>query len=430
LEFVKPSSLYICYYNVTEPLVKTQVVAYLKELAKRGVEIHLLTFEKENLSTEKENSIREELSQSDISWHWLRYHQRPSLPATVYDIAIGTIKAFLICRRNEIEFVHARSHVAAAMALWLKKIFGFRFLFDVRGLLAEEYADAGHWREGELKFRLTKKLETVFFRRADAFVMLTHRIKEELTESEPELRNRTDDITVIPCCVDTTLYPFDEKEREAYRKERGWTNRRVLTYVGKIGTWYLTEEMAKFFAVVHKEDKRFFFQILTQSDSTPIRKALKEAGVSEQDYDIRYAPPDLLPKILNASDAGLSFIKACYSKQASSPTKVGEYLAAGLPVVANAGVGDCDTMFTDSPIGVLLKDFNNEEFQNAAARLTALLDDGRTRERCRAFAEKEFSLSKVGGPRYAAVYSRIFGTEVLTTNETQASITSTNQHEY
>jgi glycosyltransferase involved in cell wall biosynthesis len=405
---MRPSSLYICYYNITEPLVKTQVVAYLKELAKRGVEIHLLTFEKENLSTEKESLIRGELDQAGIRWHWLRYHQRPSLPATVYDIAVGTIKAFLICRRNRIEFVHARSHVAAAMALWLKKLFGFRFLFDVRGLLAEEYADAGHWRESELKFRLTKKLERVFFRRADAFVMLTHRIKEELTISEPELHSRADDIRVIPCCVDTSLYPFDAKEREAYRKERNWTNKRVITYVGKIGTWYLTEEMAKFFAVVRKQDERFFFQILTQSDSMPMRKALREAGVSESDYDIRYAPPDVLPKILSASDAGLSFIQECYSKRASSPTKIGEYLAAGLPVVANAGVGDCDKMFAGSPVGVLLKNFNDEECQKAAARLSTLLDDENTRERCRAFAEEEFSLSKVGGPRYAEIYSRIF----------------------
>ena len=31
--------LYICYYHVTEPLVQTQVLTYLRELARGGVEV-------------------------------------------------------------------------------------------------------------------------------------------------------------------------------------------------------------------------------------------------------------------------------------------------------------------------------------------------------------------------------------------------------
>src|SRR5687768_7432269 len=36
------------------------------------------------------------------------------------------------------------------------------------------------------------------------------------------------------------------------------------------------------------------------------------------------------PSYLSAADAGLSFIKSCFSKIASSPTKNAEYLACGL----------------------------------------------------------------------------------------------------
>ena len=90
---MKRAALYICYYNVTEPLVHTQVVAYLGELAKRGIEMHLLTFERERHSVERELEITEDLRKRGIQWHWLLYHQRPSLPATVYDIVIGTAAA-------------------------------------------------------------------------------------------------------------------------------------------------------------------------------------------------------------------------------------------------------------------------------------------------------------------------------------------------
>src|SRR5262245_52657796 len=297
------AALYICYYDVTEPLVQTQVIAYLRELAKRGIEMHLLTFERERYSRTGVLAIHEGLADAGIRWHSLRYHQRPSLPATLYDIVVGTVTAMHICRENGIRLVHARSHVPAAMALVLKRILGCQVLFDVRGLLAEEYVDAGNWNRGDLKFRLTKRMERAFFKRADAFIMLTERIKQELTENEPLLEERTSDIQVIPYCVDTSRFLGAKVSRSSYRQARGWTDRRVITYVGKLGTWYLPDEMARFFATARKQDPRFFFQVLTQSDGAAMRQALSAAGVADGDYDIRFAAEDELPLILAASDA-------------------------------------------------------------------------------------------------------------------------------
>ena len=48
--------------------------------------------------------------------------------------------------------------------------------------------------------------------------------------------------------------------------------------------------------------------------------------------------PGEVPRYLKAADVAISFIKPCYSKQSSSPTKIAEYLASGLPVVCNAGL--------------------------------------------------------------------------------------------
>lgn len=403
---MKPAVLYLCYYHLTEPLVRTQVVAYLEVLAQRGVAVHLLTFERERLSAQVRDSLRRDLAARGIAWYALRYHGWPSLPATLFDILVGSLVTLWLCWRLRIGLLHARSHVAAAMAWPLRRLFGYPLLFDVRGLLAEEYVDAGRWRTGDLKFRLTKSMERRFFRDADAFVMLTRRIKGELVAQEPALANRADDIEVIPCCADTERFHLPDEKRQAYRHQRGWENRRVLTYVGKIGTWYLPDEMAQFFAIARRQDPRMFLQVLTQSDSAPMCRGLVAAGVSAEDWDVRFAAPEELPLLLAASDAGLSFIRASYSKRASSPTKVGEYLAAGLPVVANAGIGDCDALLTLQPVGVVVHAFDEGAYQRAAADLTRLLDDPRTPEHCRRCAEQELSLHGIGGPRYAAVYAR------------------------
>jgi hypothetical protein len=139
---MKPATLFISYNGLDDPLTHSQVVAYLRELAVSGIGIHLLTFEGK-LTDEQRQQFQERLASSGITWHTLRYHKRPSLLATLYDIVLGTLKAWRICRKHNVQFIHARNHVPAAMALLLQRIGGYRWLFDMRGLMAEEYVDGG-----------------------------------------------------------------------------------------------------------------------------------------------------------------------------------------------------------------------------------------------------------------------------------------------
>jgi glycosyltransferase involved in cell wall biosynthesis len=399
--------LYVCYLGVDEPLVATQVRPYLRELVARGHEVHLLTFEPLRRDAAAADAVTRMLAGEGIAWHALRYHRRPSLPATLYDIGRGVGCSWRLARRHRIRLVHARSHVGAAVALGLRALRGVPFVFDVRGLLPDEYADAGHWRRGGLKYRLAKAAERVFFRRAGALVVLTEAVRADLFANGGPLAHRdAADVTVIPCCVDLAAHPWDEAAREAERARRGWAERRVFVYVGKLGMWYLDAEMARFYARLRAQDPRAFLQVLTASPSDALRRALADARVPDQAFDVRAVAPREVPVLLRAADAGLSLIKPCASKRSSSPTKVGEYLAAGLPVVSTAGIGDCDRMLGDGR-GVVLDALDDAGLDRGARALAALMDDPATRARCRAFAEAELSLERTGGPRYAAVYETV-----------------------
>jgi len=404
---MRRAALYICYYHITDPLVESQVVAYLRGLAAQGIEMHLLTFERQQLSAKQQEEIRARLEAGGIRWHHLRYHQRPSLPATLYDVLAGTLTAARICRRHGIRLIHARSHVPGAMALLLKRMMGCQFLFDLRGLMAEEYLDAGRWTEGDIKFRLTKRMERVFLREADALVMLTQRIKDDLTVTEPALAGRNGALQVIPCCVDLDRFHVSDAEREAYRDARGWTGRKVLVYLGKVGTWYRPDAMAGFFRALQAREPRAFFQVLTQDDPAPILQALTGAGAQPADFDIRYSRPAELPLVLSAADASISFRAGEYSKRAASPTKVGECLAAGLPVVTNAGIGDCDELLGANGAGVTLTGFSEPEYARGAGVLLELLDDPEVRRRCRHLAEVQLGLEQVGRVRYGRLYTQL-----------------------
>src|SRR5438270_14034331 len=120
-EPMKQGSLYLCYQSLLDPLTQTQVVAYLEGLSAAGYRIVLLTFEPRALSYQETEKWRSWLSALGISWHWVRYHKRPTVPATSFDIAHGIQIGWQLMRRHDLSLIHARSYVAGLMGLPLKR---------------------------------------------------------------------------------------------------------------------------------------------------------------------------------------------------------------------------------------------------------------------------------------------------------------------
>lgn len=396
-------SLYVCYLSLDDPLVHTQVVAYLSGLAATGHHIHLLTFETRPLTRPRRQGFRESLARKGIRWHGLRYHKRPSLPATVYDTLAGALVSGLILRRYRLDTLHARNHVPAAMALIAQRLAWPRrtaLIFDIRGLMAEEYVDAGRWRPGSLPVRLTKAIERVAIRRADGIVVLTERIRRALF-GEPSPTH----VHVIPCCADLDALAAAAGERGRVRAELDLDELTVIAYVGKFGGWYMAAEMVEFFAVARESIPGLHFLILTQDRQGEVRRELDRRGLRGA-YTITSTPPERVAEFLAAADVGIAFIRPTPSKASSSPTKIGEYLGAGLPVVCTAGVGDLDALIT-SDIGVLVSELPGASYGAAASELRQLLLRADVRDRCLAVAQRELSLADVGIPRYRKLYQSV-----------------------
>ena len=197
--------------------------------------------------------------------------------------------------------------------------------------------------------------------------------------------------------------------REQIRRDLGVAGRRVLVYLGALGGFYLTEEMAELLAAAHRQDASTFSMILTQSKPEPIVESLKRLGVPEDAYLVRRVPHCEVPEYLRAADVALSFIKPSYSKLASSPTKIAEYLASGLPIICNAGIGDLDELIEGDRVGVLVLELNAGHYENALRTVDGLLREGQVSSRCRASAASRFDLESIGGERYCRLYHRLLG---------------------
>ena len=142
---------------------------------------------------------------------------------------------------------------------------------------------------------------------------------------------------VIPCCADLERFRFSAADRIARRAELGLQDSFVLVYSGSIGGWYLTEEMADIFSTLLKVRPDAHFLWLTPGEHDRVHAIMRERGVPPNRYTVHQSAPQDVPSYLSASDAGIAFIKACFSKLASSPTKNAEYLGCGLPIIITPG---------------------------------------------------------------------------------------------
>jgi len=138
---------------------------------------------------------------------------------------------------------------------------------------------------------------------------------------------------------------------------------------------------------------------------------MRNRGIEEKDYTVLAATTAEVPSYLSASDAGLAFIKRCFSKLASSPTKYAEYLACGLPLIINCGIGDSDTLITREETGVLVGELTETAYRSAIAALADfVVHPEQVRRRNREVAERLFDVRRVGVERYAHLYESVLGT--------------------
>jgi glycosyltransferase involved in cell wall biosynthesis len=381
--------VYVTYDGALDPLGSSQVLPYLLGLAARGFEIALVSFEKRERWTNDalRTALQRRLQEAGVLWRPLRYHRRPRLPATFWDVCQGSAAISALVRRFGAKIVHCRSDVAMFMARRASLPSGVRLIYDIRGFFADERAESGSWRPGSLLDVAVRRAERANLVAADGVVVLTEAARVALSArglALPECR-------VIPTCVD--LASFHPRPADA-------TPSFGLVYVGSLGSWYLTKEMVAFARVSARwiPGRTLFL--------TPDLHEARRAGVTDDWAELRKVDHAEVASWLRSARASLFFYAPSPSRRATSPTKLGEALASGLPVAANCGIGDLDRFLEQERVGTFVASFTDDAYRAAAGRLATLLADPSTPARCRHLAEKRLALDG-GVAAYASLYEAV-----------------------
>jgi glycosyltransferase involved in cell wall biosynthesis len=406
---LKKNILFISYDGMTDPLGQSQVIPYLLGLSKHGYHIFLLSCEKKEVYAQRKVAVQKILDQANILWVPLNYTKKPPVLSTLIDITKLKRAAKKIHLNHAIHMVHTRPGVPALVGLWMKKKFGIKFLNDIREFYADSRVDGGIWDTNKLLYRkiyhFFQNKEDEQVNSSDGIVCLTHAAEKIITQW-PAYKMETP-LAVIPCSADLHLFDpqnLDETLKENFRVQLGINKDDfIVSYLGSIGGWYLTAEMMMFCkrVLIKIPQARFLF-ISPHLHQQIIDTAAKYDVPRDKIISIKAVRNDV-PVLLSFSSYSLFFIKPCYSKLSSSPTKHGELMALGIPVITNSGVGDVKDIVEKYKGGYVINDFSMDSFDKVIEHMgNAIFDKKAIREGAFEFYSLEKAIDS-----YTALYDEI-----------------------
>ena len=393
---------------MTDPLGQSQVLPYLSHLVKLNYEIHILSTEKNENFLNNKAVIEGIVKDANLKWFHIPYTKTPPVLSTIKDVRALSKKVKDLHEEFDYSILHCRSYISALVGLKMKRKYGVKFLFDMRGFWADERIDGGIWNPKILPFKVIynffKKKEQQYLLEADHVVSLTYNGKNEMRSWE-YLKEKKDNISVIPCCADLEHFDYQVHNKDtALKKELGLDdNAFVLCYLGSVGTWYMQKEMLDYFKVHLKTIPNSVFLWITKDDPSALLEEAKALGIDKQ-IIIKPSERKDLPNLLSICDASIFFIKPLFSKKASSPTKQAELLGMGIPLICNANVGDTNEILEKENIGLVTADFTEAGYQNIVDGLPDMVKIDK--HHLRKVAIKHFSL-KEGVKKYAEVYKKL-----------------------
>jgi glycosyltransferase involved in cell wall biosynthesis len=403
--------LFISYDGMTDPLGQSQVIPYLACLTEYGYEFTILSCDKPKKYADNKDYVLNLLKPYSIKWVSIPYHKNPPVLSSYYDFQMLKKNANEIYKKEKFDMVHTRPGIPTLVALWLKKKYGVKFLNDVRGFWADERIDGGMWNKKNPLFRSIynwfKKQEYKCLEIADYNTCITYKAKDEIL-SWANIRNQPVKITVIPCAVDMKLFDPEKVDKALSSSLKNELKIQdddfIISYLGSIGGWYLTDDMMQFCKEVSLKIPRAKFLFISPHNHSLIADAAKKFGIPGEKILVKHGKRHEVPALLSFSNYSVFFIKPCYSKLSSSPTKHGEAMAMGIPVITNAGVGDVQEIVEKYKSGFVLKELNEENYKYVIQRLlTDDFDKAKIRE-----GAKEFYSLESAVQQYLKVYNNIF----------------------
>ncbi|AYJ87854.1 glycosyltransferase, exosortase A system-associated [Sphingomonas paeninsulae] len=302
------------------------------------------------------------------------------------------------------DILHAHSPVLDALAaLRVAKRRGLPLLYEIRAFWEDAAVGNGTGREGSLRYRAIKALETLAVRRADAVAVICEGLRDDLVSRgiTPEK------IMVSPNGVDLGMFGKPVKPDPALIRRLGLDGADV---VGFIGSYYdyegLDDLIAAMPALVGARPKAHLLLVGGGPMETSLHAQAAASPVSERIHFVGRVPHEEVERYYSLIDVLAYPRKKMRLTDLVTPLKPLEAMAQG-KLVAASNVGGHRELIEDGVTGTL---FAPDDPAAIARALAAIFEDrGHWKERratARKFVERERNWSS-NISRYEPVYQKL-----------------------
>jgi len=270
-------------------------------------------------------------------------------------------------------------------------------VYEARAFWEDAAVDHGTTREGSLRYRVSRALESFVFRRADAVVTIAQAMRRELIQRGVA----ADRIRVAPNGVDTEWFRPMERSR-AMAARLGLNGGPVI---GFVGSFY------------HYEGLRFLLEAVPALRECVPGVRLLLVGGGEEDGALRSAAVPLGDTVIFTGQVPFAEVREFYSitdvfvcprrrmrlTELVTPLKPLEAMSMARPVVAS-NVGGLAELIEHDVTGILVPAESREDLVGALARLAG---DAATRARLGASA-REAMIRERSWPRLIQRYVDLY----------------------
>jgi len=347
-------------------------------------------------------------------WH---FHRTPSADSTTRVPGLSewrlmdamTKRLDTLVQSLQPDVIHAHSPALNAIpAIRVGRRYNIPVVYEVRAFWEDAAVDHGTTREGSLRYRLTRGLESWALRRADAVTTICEGLRKDIVARGVS----SERVTVIPNAVDRTLFSSGGKPDQGLRAALG-LNGRVL---GFIGSFYAYEGLPLLLealpGILQGIPDVKVLLVGGGPDEQKLRDIVKTQGLAQQVVFTGRVPHTEVQRYYDLIDVLVYPRLSMRLTDLVTPLKPLEAMAQGRLLVAS-DVGGHRELIRDGENGVL---FRAGDAQSLSDTVTRLLEQEHSwpglRERATHFVDTQRNWP-VSVARYKQVYAPLLPQGVL-----------------
>ena len=309
---------------------------YLEGLTDAGYKFVVLSFEKTDRKEKLIDELNKRLESKNISWIYLPFKKQ--FFGYFRRILASCFLLKKISKNKSIALFHTRGILTAIVYLICR--FKCPLIYDIRAF-AGEYIDCRRVSSNSIFGYGLLIFEKALINLSSGIVVLD---KSGFVYLKQNFKRLKAEIKVIPTCTNTKKFKIADKGL----KGRTFNCYRFV-FLGGARFPYRPDLAIIFIKKLLENNINCKIDFINERDQDYIKKLCIDLNLPFNNYKIFSLPQGEVSKHLVKYHSGLIFNTSGEWRKMSSPTKLGEYLAAGLHIISLSGIAVINRLSKEHP---------------------------------------------------------------------------------